>query len=146
MKACAFFGHRKEGYAAIEDKLREILIHLIEKEGITQFYSGGRGAFDCMSARLVSALKKKYPQIKMTLVLSYIPKGKEEYTPPYFDDSVYLLERKVPARYAILETNKAIVDKADVIISGVKYGFGGAAKAVEYARKRKRVIALYDIQ
>jgi hypothetical protein len=66
----------------------------------------------------------------MTLVLSYIPKEKEEYTSPYYDDSVYLLERRVPPPYAIIETNKAAVDKADFVVSGVKYSFGGAAQAV----------------
>lgn len=143
VKSCAFFGHRVGNYTDVEGHLKEILIHLIEKEGVAQFYSGGRGAFDQLGVRLVAELKKRYPDIKITRVLSYIPKEKEEYTPLYFDDSVYLLERQVPAKYAIIETNKLLVDKADFIISGVKYSFGGAARAVEYAKKKKEVIELY---
>ena len=47
--------------------------------------------------------------------------------PEDFDDSVYLLERKVPKRLAIIETNKCLVDKADYIIAGVILHGGGTA-------------------
>ena len=144
MKSCAFFGHRQGNYSPEEEKLRDILIDLIENEGVTQFYAGGRGNFDRFCASVVATLKKKYPQIRMTLVLSYIPKEKEEYTSFCYDDSVYLLERQVPKRFAIIETNKAIVDRVDFVVSGTKLSFGGAATAVEYARKRTRVIDLYE--
>ena len=144
MKSCVFFGHRAGNYEDVEGRFKEILIHLIENEGVTEFYSGGRGAFDQLGARLVAELKVRYSHIKITRVLSYMPKEKEEYTPLYFDDSVYLLERQVPARYAIIETNKLLADKADFIISGVKYPFGGAAQAVAYAKKKKNVIELYE--
>ena len=136
MKSCAFFGHRDINYEPYRERIREILIALIEREGITQFYSGHRGNFDRICSELIHELKTIYPQIRNTMVLSYHATNDFK-LPASYDDSVYLLERAVPHAYAILETNKRLVDIADIIVSGVMYDFGGACKALEYARKRK---------
>ena len=66
--------------------------------------------------------------------------GKRKTHCVFFDDSVYLLERTVPPKYAILETNYTLIRKVDFIVSGVKYTFGGAAKAIDYAKKQKKTV------
>ena len=104
-----------------------------------QFYSGNRGNFDRICSELVHELKKLYPHIRNTMVLSYRP-TKDFLLPACYGDSVYLLERSVPRAYAILETNKKLVEIVDVIVSGVVYDFGGAYKAYEHAMRRKRRI------
>lgn len=140
MKSCAFFGHRDMDYELQRERIREVLIALIEGEGVTQFYSGNRGNFDRTCSELVHELKALYPQIRITMVLSFRP-TKDFKLPACYDDSVYLLERTVPHAYAILETNKKLVEMVDFIVSGVVYDFGGAYKAYNYARrKRKRII------
>ena len=59
----------------------------------------------------------------------------------YITDTLYALERRVPPRYAVLETNKAMVDKADCLVVGIVKEWGGAWQTVEYAkRKKKRII------
>ena len=121
------------------DKLLRIITDLINNSGVTQFYSGFRGDFEVFCSLLIQELKMQYPQIKNTLVLSYIPNG-EFILPDCFDGSVYLLERKVPKRLAIIETNKRIVDKVDCIVAGVMTHGGGAYNALEYAYKRKKPI------
>lgn len=140
MKSCAFFGHRKGDYEKEEKILLLVLAELIQRYHVTQFYAGGRGAFDWLGARLIAGLREENPQIRLTQVLSYIPTEKEQPKRLYFDDTVYLLERKVPLRFSILETNKLLVDKVDFVISGVKYCGGGARKAVEYAQKRGKTV------
>lgn len=127
------------------EKLLHIIIDLIENKGVTQFYSGYRGDFDFYCSTLIYELKVRYPQIKNTMVLSYIPEtpNDPDYSfelPKYFDDSIYLLERKVPKRLAIIETNKCLVDKVDFIVAGVIAHGGGAYIACEYAFKRKKPI------
>ena len=145
MKACVFFGHRKGDYKSVESKIYKVIMDLIDREKVAQFYSGGRGTFDWLCARLVFKLKEKYPYIKLTRVLSYMPQKKEEYALPYFDDSVYVLEKEVLPRFAIIETNKALVDKVDFVVSGVYRSFGGALQAVEYAkRKGKSIVDIYS--
>ena len=133
------------------EKLLYIITDLIENKGVTQFYSGFRGDFDIYCSNLIHELKARYPQIKNTMVLSYIPQtppDEPEYAfklPYCFDDSIYLLERQVPKRLAIIETNKLVVDMADYIISGAVYQGGGAYAAIEYAHKRnKPIISIID--
>ena len=55
------------------EKLLLIITELIENKGVIQFYSGFRGGFDYYCSSLIYELKVRYPQIKNTLVLSYIP-------------------------------------------------------------------------
>ena len=142
IKTCVFFGHRDFNYIKYKEKLAQTLLDLIEKEGFTQFYSGGRGAFDMLCAETVCALRNTHPNIKNTLVFSYLPPTNADFTlPEVYTDSVYLLEKQVPPRYALLQTNKDMVDKADCLIVGIVKEWGGAWTAVEYAKKRgKRII------
>lgn len=144
MKSCAFFGHRDMNYEPQRERIREILVDLIDREENVQFYSGNRGNFDKICSGLVHELKGLYPHITNTMVLSY-RSTKDFILPACYDDSAYLLERAVSRAYAILETNKLLVELADVIVSGVKYDFGGAYKAYEQARRRKkkRIISVY---
>lgn len=93
-----------------------------------------------VGVRLLSELRKQDSRVRLTKVLSYIPTKKDESELLYFDDTVYLLERKVPPRFCILETNKILVEKVDFVVSGVKYCGGGARKAVEYAEKKGKTI------
>ena len=142
MKTCVFFGHRDMNCQQYREKLKQILTDLIKYEGFTQFYSGGRGAFDNLCAETIAELKKSYPQIKNTLVFSYLPPSNTDFSlSPIYTDTLYALERYVPPRYAILETNKAMVDKADCLVVGITREWGGVWQAVEYAkRKKKRII------
>ncbi len=146
MKSCAFFGHRNMNVKQYREKLFGTLKDLIEDKGVTQFYSGFRGDFDVYCSYLVYELKDNYPQIKNSMVLSYIPEKKEDFClPKCFDDSVYLLERSVPKRLAIIETNKCLVDMVDFIVAGVITHCGGAYMACEYAYKRKKpIISVID--
>ncbi len=144
MKSCAFFGHRDMNVGQYREKLLQIITDLIENRGVTQFYSGFRGNFDVYCSAFIYELKARYPQVINTMVLSYIPDKNFE-LPKYFDDSVYLLERSVPKRFSIIETNKCLVDKVDYIIAGVITHCGGAYTACEYADKRKKpIISVID--
>lgn len=73
------------------------------------------------------------------MVLSYIPTKKYD-LPKFIDDSIYLLERNIPKPFAIIETNKCLVNKVDYIVAGIIWHQGGASMAVEYANKRKKPI------
>lgn len=150
MKSCAFFGHRHLNVQQYKEKLLQIVVDLIENKGITQFYSGYRGDFDIYCSSLIFELKGRYPQIRNTMVLSYMPEIKSDpdyaFTlPQCFDDSIYLLERSVPKRLAIIETNKCLVDMVDFVVAGVITHYGGAYMACEYAYKRKKsIISVID--
>lgn len=144
MKVCSFFGASSWSYTGYEERLKAIIVELIEKYEVVQFYSGGRGNFDRLAASTVGELRGKYSFIKNTLVLSYISK-KDFVLSDIYTDSVYLLERSVPPRYAILETNKAMIDRSDFVVTAARFSFCGAQKAKEYAlKKKKRIIDLQE--
>ena len=139
MAVCAFFGHRNFLYSKYENVIASYIIELIEQKDVIQFYCGYRGDFDRLCAHLVSEIKINYPKVINTMVLSYHPK-EDFILPSCFDDSVYLLDKSVPPRFAISYTNKKIVELSDFIISGVVAGYGGAAAACNYAKKRNKTI------
>ena len=104
--------------------------------------NGFRGDFDVQCAQIVHNLKAQFDNISLINVLSYIP-NEDYYIPKLFDGSIYLLEEKVPQRFAISHTNRLIVEKADYIISGVFLSFGGAYAAVRHAeRLHKNIIKI----
>lgn len=139
MASCVFFGHSRLNVKPFSVAVEREVVRLIEQCSVTQFYNGFRGNFDRFCAALVWRLKAVYPDIKNTLALSYIP-DKHFVLPSCFDDSVYLLERKVPPRFAIIETNKRMVEVSDFIICAVNAHFGGAYAACEYAQALKKPV------
>ena len=148
-KSCAFFGHRHMNVEQCKDKLLYIVTDLIENKGVTRFYSGFRGDFEVCCSKLIHGLKGCYPHIKNTVVLSYMPEAEDAKhvfkLPDCFDDSIYLLERQVPPRLAIIETNKRLIDMVNYIVAGVILHGGGAYTAIEYAFKRKKpIISVID--
>ena len=143
MYSCAVFGYKDFNYEAYESDIKGILVDLIENRNVTYFFSGGRGKFDMTCAKIINQLKKDYPYIVCTQVLSYRPTEKIEIS-TFFDGTVYLLDRFVPQKYAIVETNKTLVEKVEFVVSGVKNVYGGAFTAVEYSKKKnKKIISLF---
>ena len=139
MSSATLFGLRDFDYSPYRDKIRVIIIDLIENHGVEEFLSGFRGDFDGLCAEIISDLKTRYPSVKNIMVLSYHD-PKDFVLPKYFDESVYLLERRVPPRYAISYTNQEMILRADFVISGVFYHFGGAYAAWKFARQKKKII------
>lgn len=72
-KSCFFTGHRTakitgELLERLDSKLAEMI-----NEGITDFYAGGALGWDTICAKRVLALKEKYPQTGLHLVLPCPP-------------------------------------------------------------------------
>ena len=74
MKTCAFTGHRPKslGYpesdercTALKEKLRSLILKLIEEEGVTHFISGMAQGVDMYAAEIVLDLKARYPSITL---------------------------------------------------------------------------------
>ena len=80
MKTCAFTGHRPKGLgypesdercAALKEKLRSLIIRMMEEEGVTHFISGMAQGVDMYAAEIVLELKKQYPQITLECAIPY---------------------------------------------------------------------------
>ena len=139
MRSATFFGHRDFDFSPYQGRVAEIISNLVENYGVRKFYNGFRGNFDALCAETVFALKTRYPDVQNILALSYHG-GKNFVLPKYFDDSIYLLERRVPPKYAITYTNREMILRADFIVSGVRYHYGGAYAALNFAKRNKKIV------
>lgn len=141
-KRCCFAGHSDYHYT---DELYHQLILLIEKlitqENVLEFLIGNYGAFDRLCAQAVRSLKNRYPDIQSNLVIPYLTAditNNQEWYADRFDRILLAdLPENTPKKLQILKCNEYLVNRSDVIICYTVYSWGGAAKTVEYAKKKQ---------
>ncbi len=137
---CTFFGH-KDTPSGIKPILGEVLLDLIEHQGINRFYVGNQGNFDAMALGLLKEFEKPY-SLTYDVVLAYLPKK----TDPFFEAYNTILPEGielVPRRFAIDYRNKWLIEHSDMVITYVERPFGGAAKFKALAEKKgKKVVEL----
>ena len=133
-KTCCFFGHREVTHN-IRPKLTAIIEKLIAEEGVTEFYVGNQGQFDSMVYSVLKELKAKYPHIRYTVVLAYMPD--EHIKKVYGEDTLFPdgLEN-VPNKFAISKRNDWMILQSGVAVCYVHKITGGAAKFREKAEKK----------
>ena len=132
---CLFSDEEKE-------KLKQLLIKEIRKNPTCKFYLGGYGDFDSLCLRTLRELKTDFPDIELLFITPYLDKNysKLELAKYYYDDIIFPPIENVPRKFAILKRNEWMVDSADLVIAYVKYSWGGAAKTLEYAKRKKKQI------
>ena len=139
-----FFGHSNCLFNDdIKKQLKNILLDEIIKNPTCKFYLGGYGDFDGLCLRTLRELKHDFPTIEILFITPYLDKNysKLELTKYYYDDVIFPPIESVPRKFAILKRNEWMVEEADLVIAYVMYSWGGAAKTLEYAkRKKKRII------
>ena len=93
-----------------------------------------------MAASVVREQKQKYPGIESVLVLPYLDSSLNRNG---YDGTTYPPLEKVPRRFAIIKRNEWMVDNSSVLVGYVLYEWGGAARTLKYAQRRKKEIILY---
>ena len=127
----------------VKEQLKNILIDEINKNPTCKFYLGGYGDFDGLCLRMLKDLKTDFPEIELIFITPYLDKNysKLEFAKNHYDGVIFPPLESVPRKFAILKRNEWMVEQADLVIAYVKYSWGGAAKALEYAkRKKERII------
>ena len=134
-KTCCFFGHREVTHN-IRDRLTAIIEKLIVDNGVTEFYVGHQGQFDSMVYSVLKELKAKYPHIRYTVVLAYMP---DEHTKELYGENTLYPDglETVPKRFAISKRNDWMIKQSGFAVCYVHKITGGAAKFREKAEKRK---------
>ncbi len=146
-KSCFFIGHR-EADERLLPRLKLTIERLITEENVRFFYVGEYGGFDRIAAAAVKYAKQKYPDITLMLVLPYHP---AERAVPKLDgfDGTYHPEGLVntPRRYAIVRTNRIMVDTCEWLVCYVRHGASNSRNLLEYAQRRanKRLIQIKNI-
>ena len=134
-----FCGHSNCSFSDEEkEKLKQLLIKEIRKNPTCKFYLGGYGDFDSLCLRTLRELKTDFPDIELLFITPYIDKNysKLEFAKYHYDDIISPPLESVPRKFAILKRNEWMVDSADLVITYVKYSWGGAAKTLEYAKRK----------
>lgn len=140
MAVCIFFGHR-DAPIEIRDKLKSIIIDLIENKNVNLFYVGNHGAFDFMVIRVLNELTLKYSGIEYRTVLAYLPTEKNESDFIDYSRTVYPYGiEKTPKRFAISYRNKWMINNSDFVITYVTRIVGGAAQFKELAEKKGKTV------
>ena len=85
---CVFCGHR-DAPESLYTMVYHTAEELIVRQGVTQFYCGGKGAFDRIAARAVYNLKARYPHIRSCQVLAYLPEKFDSASDDLFDETIY---------------------------------------------------------
>ena len=136
---CTFFGHRDtpDEVAAL---IKQTLKLLVEEKGVTCFYVGEQGNFDRLVRCELQALRQEYPHIRCFVVLAYLPLHSKCGERTGFDTIYPAGLETVPPRYAIVKRNEWMLNKADVVVTYVKYTFGGAAQLQELARRKGKAV------
>ena len=136
VKSCFFIGHR-EADERLLPKLEFTIERLIAEENARYFYVGGYGGFDRVAATAVKHAKQKYPDITLMLVLPYHPAERPVDTPDGFDGTYYPdgLEN-TPRRYAIVRTNRIMVDICDWLVCYVRHGASNSGNLLEYGQRQ----------
>ena len=138
-----FCGHSKLYQTENISQWLDIILPALIEGGATTFYLGGYGDFDSLAAAAVRRQKTRYPNIEAVLVLAYLNR---EMDATRYDGTTYPPLETVPPRYAIVRRNEWMVRESDVVISGVTHGWGGAAKTLDYAKRRGKVIVQFPVQ
>ena len=123
----------------VKEKLRELLLQEIRKNPTCKFYLGGYGDFDSLCLNILKEMKADFPTIELLFITPYLDDNysKLETAKLYYDGIIYPPLENVPRRFCISKRNEWMVDEADLVIAFVKYSWGGAAKTLEYAKRKK---------
>jgi len=79
-------------------------------------------------------LKPEYPETESILILPYLDRKVDA---SLYDSTIYPPLENVPKRFAISRRNKWMIEQADMVIACVDHDWGGAAKTLAMARKKK---------
>lgn len=165
IKNIVFFGH---SYIFQKEKVRQRLYDIVEnyiKVGYKDFIMGKYGDFDDMALSVCRELRKKYNDIKITVIFtSYATfnkktiinhvKGFEDEIITYskadeYSDvqtSLYFVEY-LHFKRRIIQTNRYMIDDSNLVICYInpQKTQSGAKTAVNYAKKQKKqIINIFD--
>ena len=141
-----FLGHSQISNAdRIYQSVIDIITENIKNRDKVTFYCGGYGNFDHLCAkacRSVCEIRRDCEVVFVTpyMIESHKNKIKKIMDTKIYDSILYPPLEKVPLKFAISKRNEWMAKQSDLIIAYVEYTYGGAYKALEYAKKKKKHI------
>lgn len=142
--AC-FTGHRDIPWAEQSNILRKTaeVVRELYARGYRTFCTGGALGFDTLAARVVLALKKTHPDLRLHLILpckdqaaKWAPDDRLLYETikREADEVTYTAEEYTS--YCMHVRNRRLVEESSVCICYLKKRIGGTAYTVDHAKKQ----------
>lgn len=143
----SFFGHRDfSEHIKYEPLLQKLLYKLISNHEYVEFLVGRNGEFDQFASSSIRTAKKMFGSANSShiLVLPYPTADfikNEEYYYNYYDE-IEICDKSYGAHYkaAFQIRNREMVNRSDLIICCIVNNYGGAYKAVQYAKSQNKTI------
>ena len=145
MDGCSFSGHRvvlPEHKAPLCDLLRRAIAYAYEK-GCRSFYCGGAVGFDTYAAKEVILFRVKHPDVRLVLLLpcadqsdgwNPMNRAAYDYILSEADEAVILSDHYVKG--CMQRRNRALVDRADILICYVEREGSGSSQTMHLAQKK----------
>ena len=152
----AFIGHRKiKDPSALEKRLTDTVISLIERESADTFYFGSKSEFDDLCLEVVTSLMGRYPHVRRIYVRSMyecVDKSYEQYLLTLYDETFFPDEVKGAGALSYVVRNRVMIDESDLLVTYLDENYcerlrrnSGTKVAVEYAtKKKKRIINVFE--
>ncbi len=137
MKTCTFFGH-KDCPDNIKHNLIEIIQQQIVVNSVQRFYVGYNGNFDKLVINCLQSLKAKYPSIECFIILDRIPTSTNYIL--HFETIYPSILDNVPPRFRIDRRNQWMINQSEVVITYIRFSFGGASKFAQLAKKQNKIV------
>lgn len=147
-----FFGHREiDNPLEVEEKLYDIVLHLLESKEYVEFLVGRNGEFDQLVSSTVRRVKRNYrdDNSALMLVLPYLTAEYEDNHQSFHEyyDEIEICQDAAEGHYkaAIQVRNREMVDRSDLVVCCIEHNSGGAFQTVQYAKKKnKEIVNLSD--
>ena len=152
VESCAFSGHRAIP-AASGQALRDLLARAIAyayAQGCRTFYTGGAIGFDTYAAKAVILFRVSHPDVRLVLMLpcadqtlkwTSMQRAAYDYILSEADESILLSEEY--KRGCMERRNRAMIDRADMLICYVGRKTGGTAQTKRFAAQKG--IPIYNL-
>ena len=108
-----------------------------------EFYLGGYGQFDSFAFSCAKKFKQEHPFASLIFVSPYLKINRAVCD---YDGIIYPELENIPRKYAILQRNRYMIEKADLVFAYVNKAYGGAYQAFTFAQRLgKKIINLADM-
>lgn len=148
-RTCCFTGHRKipqSELGKVKCRLRNAIISAF-KNGYLYFGAGGALGFDTLAAQTVLELKKKYPDIRLILVLPCLSQTRSwresdisEYERIKSEADKVVYTSKEYTKDCMFKRNRHLVDNSSLCICYLTEQSGGTAYTVNYAKNNNLIV------
>jgi hypothetical protein len=144
----SLFGHRQiEDLRLLEKRLKEIIQKITNSDRYISFLIGRHGEFDEFTASVIKRheAEARNENYDMTLILPYSVADIEYYEEYYDGVDIPSSIQALDPKSVIEARNRWMIEHSDLVIVWVERNYGGAYKAMKYAKKLgKRIINLCE--